>query len=64
VRLFALVVEQSPATLILLRGILVDVLDLVERVMPVVTPETLVDARPQMRRPAGVARAPGAASGR
>jgi len=50
VRLFALVVEQTPATLILLRSMLVDLLDFAERVLPVVTPETLVDARPLMRR--------------
>ena len=50
VRLFALVVEQTPATLILLRSMLVDLLDFAERVLPVVTPETLVDSRPLMRR--------------
>lgn len=52
VRLFALVVEQSPPTLILLRSLLVDLLDLAERVIPSLTPETLVDERPLMRRPA------------
>lgn len=51
VRLFALVVEQSPPTLILLRSLLVDLLDLAERVIPSLTPETLVDERPLMRRP-------------
>lgn len=54
VRLFALVVEQSPPTLILLRSLLVDLLDLAERVIPSLTPETLVDERPLMRRPAGL----------
>jgi nitrous oxidase accessory protein len=54
VRLFALVVEQSPATLILLRSVLVDILDLAERVLPVVTPAEMVDTRPRMR-PAVVA---------
>jgi nitrous oxidase accessory protein len=38
VRLFALVVEQTPATLILLRSLLVDLLDLAERVIPALTP--------------------------
>jgi len=51
VRLFALVVEQSPATLILLRSLLVDLLDLAERVLPSLTPETLLDERPLMKRP-------------
>jgi nitrous oxidase accessory protein len=52
VRLFALVVEQTPATLILLRSLLVDLLDLAERVIPALTPETLLDERPLMKRPA------------
>jgi len=52
VRLFALVVEQSPPTLILLRSLLLDLLDLAERVIPTLTPATLLDDRPLMRRPA------------
>ncbi len=51
VRLFALVVAQSPPTLILLRSLLVDMLDMAERVIPSLTPETLLDERPLMRRP-------------
>ena len=49
VRLFALVAEQSPATLILLRSVLVELLDVAERILPVVTPATMVDARPRMQ---------------
>ena len=49
VRLFALVVEQSPATMILQHSILVDLLDIAERLLPSLTPETLVDAKPLMR---------------
>ncbi|HPV77908.1 MAG TPA: nitrous oxide reductase family maturation protein NosD [Gemmatimonadaceae bacterium] len=52
VRLFALVVEQSPPTLLLLRSLLVDLLDLAERVIPTLTPATLLDDRPLMKRPA------------
>jgi nitrous oxidase accessory protein len=51
VRLFALLVEQSPAALVLVRSLLVDVLDVAERVMPTLTPETLRDAAPLMRAP-------------
>ena len=51
VRLFALVVAQSPPTLILLRSLLVDLLDVAERIIPSLTPETLVDERPLMRPP-------------
>ena len=59
VRLFALVVEQSPPTLILLRSVLVDLLDMAERVMPSLTPDTLLDDRPLMRRDMALARAGG-----
>lgn len=48
VRLFALVVEQTPPALILLRSAIVDLLDFAERVMPMLTPRTLVDERPRM----------------
>lgn len=56
VRLFALIVEQHPASLLLLRSPTVSVLDAAERVMPMLTPEALVDKRPLMkpnRKPAG-----------
>ena len=49
VRLFALVVEQSPATMILQHSILVELLDIAERLVPSLTPETLVDSKPLMR---------------
>ncbi len=51
VRLFALVVEQHPAALLLLRSPLVSILDAAERVLPVLTPEALVDHHPLMRPP-------------
>ncbi|WP_310571440.1 nitrous oxide reductase family maturation protein NosD [Gemmatimonas sp.] len=51
VRLFALLVEQSPAALVLTRSLLVDLLDIAERVVPALTPETLRDASPLMRTP-------------
>jgi len=51
VRLFAvLVAEYAPAT-ILLRSFFVDLLDAAERVLPILTPLTLVDERPLMRQP-------------
>ncbi len=49
VRLFAYIVERQPVALILLRSFFVDVLEVAERVLPVLTPETLVDARPLMQ---------------
>ncbi len=51
VRLFALVVEEHPAALLLLRSPLVSILDAAERVLPVLTPEALVDRHPLMRPP-------------
>jgi nitrous oxidase accessory protein len=51
VRLFALLVQQSPAALVLVRSLLVDVLDVAERVVPTLTPETLRDGAPLMRAP-------------
>jgi nitrous oxidase accessory protein len=49
VSLYSLLVESEPPTLILVRSLLVDLLDLAERVMPTLTPEALVDAKPRMR---------------
>jgi nitrous oxidase accessory protein len=49
VRLFALVVQQNPPALILLRSFFVSLLDAAERVAPVLTPATMVDRRPLMR---------------
>lgn len=49
VRLFSLMVAQNPPALILLRSVFVDVLDAAERVIPSLTPESLVDPRPAMR---------------
>jgi nitrous oxidase accessory protein len=49
VSLFSLLVESHPPTLVFLRSLLVDVLDLAERAIPTLTPETLVDTRPRMR---------------
>jgi nitrous oxidase accessory protein len=48
VRLFALLVEQYPPSIILMRSAFVDMLDLAERIMPILTPEALVDEHPLM----------------
>jgi nitrous oxidase accessory protein len=49
VRLFSLVVQQSPVAMVLLRSFFVELLELAERILPVLTPETLVDDEPVMR---------------
>jgi nitrous oxidase accessory protein len=49
VRLFSMLIERTPVALVLLRSVFVDLLDVAERVAPVLTPETLVDERPSIR---------------
>lgn len=49
VSLFSLLVESNPPTLVLLRSLLINALDLAERVLPTLTPEALVDSKPRMR---------------
>lgn len=49
VKLFSLIVEKNRPTLILLRSMMIDLLDLAERVFPVLTPETLLDNSPRMK---------------
>ncbi len=51
VRLFALLVEQTPAALVLTRSILVDFLDAAERVLPILSPASLRDRAPLMHPP-------------
>ncbi|PEN11334.1 nitrous oxide reductase [Longibacter salinarum] len=50
VRLFAYLIEKNEPSIILMRSLFVDLLDAAERVVPTITPETLVDARPSMHR--------------
>jgi nitrous oxidase accessory protein len=49
VRLFSMLIERTPVALVLLRSIFVDLLEIAERVAPVLTPKTLVDERPRMK---------------
>jgi len=49
VRLFALLVEKQPPGIVLMNSLFVEMIDTAERVMPALTPETLVDAAPLMR---------------
>jgi len=50
VRLFSLLVAENEPVLITLRSPFVTLLDLAERVLPALTPETLADASPSMTR--------------
>jgi len=49
VSLFSLIVQKNPPSLILLRSLVSDALNLAEQIMPSLTPETLVDHRPAMK---------------
>jgi nitrous oxidase accessory protein len=49
VRLFTVLVDENEPLLILLRSTMLDLLEVAERVAPVLTPETLADPRPLMR---------------
>ena len=46
VRLFAVLVQDNEPALILLHSLFIDLLDVAERVLPVLTPQGLVDHRP------------------
>ncbi|MFQ5584285.1 MAG: nitrous oxide reductase family maturation protein NosD, partial [Calditrichia bacterium] len=50
VSFFSYLVEQNPPSLILLRSLFIQSLDLAESVLPMLTPETLTDDYPLMRR--------------
>jgi nitrous oxidase accessory protein len=50
VRLYSVLVERNPPTVILLRSFFADLLDIAERVMPALTPAALIDDHPSMRR--------------
>ena len=50
VSLYSLLVESNPPTLVLLRSPVIDALNLAERIIPTLTPQTLVDSNPRMSR--------------
>ncbi|OGU35991.1 MAG: nitrous oxide reductase [Ignavibacteria bacterium GWB2_35_6b] len=50
VKLFSLIVERNRPTLILLRSMFVGILDAAEKIFPALTPETLIDNSPAMKR--------------
>lgn len=50
VRLFSVIIQRQPESLILLRSMIITLLDMAERVVPVLTPQTLIDENPKMER--------------
>lgn len=49
VSMYAMIVEQNPTTLILMRSLMVSLLDKAEKAIPSLTPENLVDDKPLMK---------------
>lgn len=50
VSVFSMIVEYNPGTIVLLRSFIVDLLDLTEKIVPVIIPETLIDDKPLMQQ--------------
>jgi nitrous oxidase accessory protein len=51
VRLYSLLVEQLPSSVVLMHSAFVNILDLTERVVPTLTPQTLIDRHPRIKPP-------------
>jgi nitrous oxidase accessory protein len=49
VKLFTYIITQAPAAIILMRSTFIDLLNMAEKVTPVLTPESLIDNSPKMR---------------
>ena len=49
VSMYAMIVEQNPTTLILMRSFIVSLLDKAEKAIPSLTPENLVDNKPMLK---------------
>lgn len=49
VSMYAMVIEQNPNTLVLLRSFMVTLLDKAEKALPSLTPENLVDEKPYLK---------------
>jgi nitrous oxidase accessory protein len=50
VKLYSIIVEQQPPSLVLLNSLFIELLDIAESVFPSLTPEALIDNSPSMRR--------------
>ncbi len=49
VSLYAMIVEQNPTTLLLMRSFMVSLLDKAEKAIPGITPENLMDEKPKIK---------------
>lgn len=50
VSLYSMIIDKVPESIILLRSFIVELIDVTEKAMPVIIPETLIDENPEMKR--------------
>ncbi len=50
VSLYSMIVDKVPESIILLRSFIVELIDVTEKAMPVIIPETLIDESPEMNK--------------
>jgi nitrous oxidase accessory protein len=50
VKMFSVMVENQPSSLILLHSLFISILDVAESIIPALTPEALTDPKPRMSR--------------
>jgi nitrous oxidase accessory protein len=49
VSMFSMVVAENPTSMILFRSVMASLLDKIEKILPSLTPENLVDKKPLMK---------------
>jgi nitrous oxidase accessory protein len=49
VTMFSMLIESHPTSLVLLRSLFIDILNIAESIIPAITPEALTDPKPRMR---------------
>jgi nitrous oxidase accessory protein len=50
IKLFSVIIERNRPSLILIRSLFVEILNIAENIFPSLTPQTLIDSKPNMRR--------------
>ena len=50
VKMFSMMVQEQPTSLILLHSLFVNILNIAESIIPAITPEALTDPQPRMRQ--------------
>jgi nitrous oxidase accessory protein len=50
IKLFSIIIERNRPSLILIRSLFVELLNIAENIFPSLTPQTLIDSKPSMKR--------------